>query len=152
MYLLEFWWPKWEGNPKKRSYVYIWLIHFAVQPKITLWEVYTNNFFKNSRYQFISFSEGNEVLEKRGREKTLRPIVSLRWRDISCKIPEDTEDERWVWKSFDCNDPLLTAHSVHKWSLVSDHYKLIDMRLECLTRQCSRRWNYWSCPVVEHDF
>ena len=27
------WWPKWEGNPKKEIYVYIWLIHFAVQQK-----------------------------------------------------------------------------------------------------------------------
>ena len=29
---------KWEGNPKKRDYVYIQLIHFAVQQKLTqLW-------------------------------------------------------------------------------------------------------------------
>ena len=26
---------KWEGNPKKGIYVYVWLIHFAVQQKLT---------------------------------------------------------------------------------------------------------------------
>ena len=30
------WWPKWEGNPK-RGYVYVhgYLVHFAVQQKLT---------------------------------------------------------------------------------------------------------------------
>ena len=27
--------PKWEGNPKKEGiYVYVWLMHFAVQQKL----------------------------------------------------------------------------------------------------------------------
>ena len=34
--LSALWWPKWEGNPKKEEiYVYIWLIHFAVQQRLT---------------------------------------------------------------------------------------------------------------------
>ena len=38
---LVLWWPKWEGNQKKRAYIYIYIyffflsIHFAVQQKLT---------------------------------------------------------------------------------------------------------------------
>ena len=32
----ELWWFKWEGNPKKEIYVYVWLIHFAELQKIML--------------------------------------------------------------------------------------------------------------------
>ena len=37
--LSALWWTKWEGNPKKRGYIYIYiyvqLIHFAGQQKLT---------------------------------------------------------------------------------------------------------------------
>ena len=33
LYSMLRWWPKWEGNPKKKD-IYIYLIHFAVQQKI----------------------------------------------------------------------------------------------------------------------
>ena len=29
------WGPKWEENPKGGIYVYVWLIHLAVQQKLT---------------------------------------------------------------------------------------------------------------------
>ena len=29
------WWPEWEGNPKERMYVYVQMIHLAVQQKLT---------------------------------------------------------------------------------------------------------------------
>ena len=37
------WWSKWEGSLKKSGmYVYMWLIHFAVQEtNIILWSEYT---------------------------------------------------------------------------------------------------------------
>ena len=44
--LSALWWPKWEGNPKRREfYVNVWLTHFAVQQKHNVKQLYTNKNF-----------------------------------------------------------------------------------------------------------
>ena len=59
------WSPKWEGNPKKRIFVNIQLIHFAIQQKLTQHGKAT---YSNKKQYFCHFND-NLILIKKRKEK-----------------------------------------------------------------------------------